>query len=120
MLHDPKVQLVVDECGAEGVAVWVSAVLNMYSAINDGYTFIPVDSLVRRVACDLNLGKIRAKKLLKVCEKVGLFDHEMWAENKASNERVTEFYEAYQRKCESAERARAARSRSDFRPENKG
>ena len=41
-----------------------------------------VDSLTRRVACDLNLGKIRAKKLLKTCEKAGLFDHEMWAEGK--------------------------------------
>ena len=31
MLRDPKVQLVLDEAGAEGVAVWVAAIIEMYT-----------------------------------------------------------------------------------------
>lgn len=119
MLRDPKVQLVIDEAGAEGVAVWIAAIIEMYTAINDGQVFIGVDSLTRRVACDLNLGKIRAKKLLKTCEKAGLFDHEMWAEGRAANERVAEFYEQYLRKCDRAEKARAARDVSNIKPDIK-
>lgn len=119
MLRDPKVQLVLDEAGAEGVAVWIAAIIEMYTAINDGQVFIGVDSLTRRVACDLNLGKIRAKKLLKTCEKAGLFDHEMWAEGRAANERVAEFYDQYLRKCDRAEKARAARGASNIKPDIK-
>ena len=108
MLRDPKVQLVLDEAGAEGVAVWIAAIIEMYTAINDGQVFIGVDSLTRRVACDL-----------KTCEKAGLFDHEMWAEGRAANERVAEFYDQYLRKCDRAEKARAARDASNIKPDIK-
>ncbi len=111
-LHDPKVQELIDECGAEGAAVWLAAMLNMYSAMNDGYAFVPSETLVRRVSSDLNLSKKRAKNRLEKCAKIGLLDAEMWAEGKAANERVTEFYSVYLRKREIAAKARAARGAS--------
>ena len=103
-LHDPKVMQLVEEDGAEGAAVWFAVVLNMYSAMNDGYAFLPADAMVRRVSSDLNLSKKRAKKRLENLAKIGLINAEMWAEGKVANERATEFYTAYLRKREIAKK----------------
>lgn len=103
-LHDPKVMQLVEEDGAEGAAVWFAVVLNMYSAMNDGYAFLPAEAMVRRVSCDLNLSKKRAEKRIKNLAKIGLIDAEMWAEGKVANERASEFYAAYLRKREVAKR----------------
>lgn len=119
-LHDPKVMQLVEEDGAEGAAVWLAVVLNMYSAMNDGYAFLPVDAMVRRVSSDLNLSKKRAKKRLENLAKIGLISSEMWAEGKVANERVAEFYAAYLRKCETVAENRAKKEPSNVSPNVKG
>ncbi len=99
-LHDPKVMQLVEEDGPEGAAVWFAVILNMYSAMNDGYAFLPAEAMCRRVSSDLNLSKKRTKKRLENLAKIGLIDAEMWAEGKVANERASEFYTAYLRKRE--------------------
>lgn len=118
MLQDPKVARVVDEYGAEGIGVWVAAMIVMHAAVNDGEPNVPVERLVRRVAAQANLTKKRAKKVLFSCKNAGLFDQEMWDEGKAVNERVAQRYLDYQRRCEQLEAARAKKRASDNRPDN--
>ena len=118
MLQDPKVAQVVDEYGAEGIGVWVAAMIVMHSAVNDGEHNVPVERLVRRVAAHTNLTKNRAKKVLFSCKNAGLFDQEMWDEGKAVNERVAQRYLDYQRRCEQLATARAKRRVSDNRPDD--
>ena len=118
MLQDPKVAQVVDEYGAEGIGVWVAAMIVMHSAVNDGEPNVPVERLVRRVAAQANLTKNRAKKVLFSCKNAGLFDQEMWDEGKAVNERVAQRYLDYQRRCEQLETARAKKRVSDNRPDD--
>ncbi len=112
-LHDPKVMQLVEEDGPEGAAVWFAVILNMYSAMNDGYAFLPAEAMCRRVSSDLNLSKQRTKKRLENLAKIGLIDAEMWAEGKVANERATEFYTAYLRKRETV-----AQNRSKIDPPN--
>ena len=118
MLQDPKVAQVVDEYGAEGIGVWVAAMIVMHSAVNDGEPNVPVERLVRRVAAQANLTKNRAKKVLFSCKNAGLFDQEMWDEGKAVNERVAQRYLDYQRRCEQLATARAKKRVSDNRPDD--
>lgn len=118
MLQDPKIAQVVDEYGAEGIGVWVAAMIVMHSAVNDGEHNVPVERLVRRVAAHTNLTKNRAKKVLFSCKNAGLFDQEMWDEGKAVNERVAQRYLDYQRRCEQLETARAKKKVSDNRPDD--
>lgn len=109
MLHDPSIQALMDEYGRDGLAVWVADMTNMYAAINEGYDFLPVETLCRRVASDLRMQPKRVKSINFFATKLGLFDESFWKTGKAANERICEVHADYLRRCESAEAARAAK-----------
>lgn len=120
MLDDPAVAALTEEYGAEGLGVWVAALVVMYSEARAGAPWIPVERLVRKVASSTNITKNRAKKVLFLAKNSGLFDQEMWAEGKAANKHVAERYLEYQRRCEITARAREARRASINRTDDKG
>ncbi len=120
LLDDPAVAALTEEFGAEGLGVWVAALVVMYSEARAGAPWVPVERLVRKVASGVNITKNRSRKVLFLAKNLGLFDAEMWAEGKAANEHVAERYIEYLRQCERAATARANRAASNFRAEDKG
>lgn len=90
VLHDEKVEDVIDEYGAEGFGIWMACLVHIYLFGNEGRGNIPTDRLVRKVARDLGASADRIQEVVEFFNKVGLFNNEVFDNGRVANERACE------------------------------